>query len=77
MTGFEPRSSGIRSDRSANFATTTAHWAKRKSKVIGRKVEPIEINKRTLDGVTWYWSHSIRAGQHMRANAVTPVMSHD
>ena len=26
MTGFEPRSSGIGSDCSANCATTTAHW---------------------------------------------------
>ena len=27
MTGFEPRSSGIESDGSVNFATTTAHWS--------------------------------------------------
>ena len=25
MTGFEPRTSGLRSDRSTNWATTTAH----------------------------------------------------
>ena len=26
MTGFEPRTSGIGSNRSTNWATTTAHW---------------------------------------------------
>ena len=26
MTGFEPRTSGIGSDRSTNWATTTSHW---------------------------------------------------
>ena len=26
MTGFEPWTSGIRSDRSTNWATTTAHY---------------------------------------------------
>ena len=43
MTGFEPQTSGIRSDRSTNWATTTAHTCKSNWAIEKYAINPIII----------------------------------